>query len=179
MPSSSSAPPSQGKIPRKSLTLNGPVFGQQINPGSNLSGNRHVGPLPCCGDAAQAVNDVKVVLIKREWLDRGRIVLKDRMDLLRDGAVDVEPRRDKHELGTPPHRNRRRHYGANPKAPRFVTRRSPGSRSPPDDFEIQVIALLDTRRKCPCQREGSCEPVPRPLEYVSRFGASKNVSPLA
>jgi hypothetical protein len=30
MPSSSSAPPSQGKIPRKTLILNGPVFREQI-----------------------------------------------------------------------------------------------------------------------------------------------------
>jgi hypothetical protein len=27
---SSSAPPSQGKIPRKTLALNGPVFGERI-----------------------------------------------------------------------------------------------------------------------------------------------------
>ena len=69
----------------------------------------------------QIVSDVKIGLVKRERLDQGRIVLEDRMDLLRDGPVDLEPRRDEHDLGTPPHRDRRRHRGANTEASRFVT----------------------------------------------------------
>src|ERR1700723_2399541 len=72
------------------------------------------------------------------------------MDLLRDGAVDVEPRRNKHELGTPRIATskalRSEPQGAalrnSPPQRRLA---SPGSRPPPDDCEIQVIALLDGR----------------------------------
>ena len=110
-----------------------------------------LGRLPCGRDAAQIVGDVEVSLVERERLDQGRIVLEDRMDLSRHGAVNVEPWRDEHELGTPAHRDRRRHCGANPKAPRFVTCRSNHAslRWVADRhrsiLKIRVVALLNGR----------------------------------
>ena len=56
------------------------------------AGSYFLGRLPCSRDAAQIVSDVKICLVERERLDQRRIVLEDRMDLLRDGAVDLEPR---------------------------------------------------------------------------------------
>src|ERR1700733_1942754 len=73
------------------------------------------------------------------------------MDLLRDGPVNVEPRRDEHELGTPSHRDRRRHRGANPEASRFVTRGSNHAslrrvaNRHRSILEIGIVALLDGR----------------------------------
>jgi hypothetical protein len=101
------------------------------------------------GDAVLALVGLTALMADYKPKAAKRIVLEDRMDLLRDGPVNVEPRRDEHELWTPPHRDRRWHRGANPEAPRFVTRSSDHAslRRVADRhrsiLEIRVVTLLD------------------------------------
>ena len=135
---------------REELVAGNSSRGRQLGL-SQDAGSYLLSRLPRRGDAAQIAGDIKVGLVKRERLDQARVVLEDRMDLSRHGAVNVEPWGDEHELGTSAHRNGRRHRGANPKAPRFVTRRRNHAslRRIADRhrsiFKIQVIALLDGR----------------------------------
>ena len=61
--------------------------------------------LPCGRDTLAIVGDVEIGLIEGERLDQGRVILEDRLDLSRHGAVDVEPGRDEYELGALAHRD--------------------------------------------------------------------------
>ena len=94
-----------GRLLREELVAGNPSRGRQLGLRQD-AGSYFLGRLPRGGTAAQIVSDVKAGLVKRERLDQGRIVLKDRMDPLQDGAVNIEPWRDEYELGTPAHGDR-------------------------------------------------------------------------
>ena len=73
--------------------------------------------------AAPVLRDIEIGLIQRQRLDQRRVIGKDRVDLPRDGAIDVEARRHEHQFGALAHRRDRRHGRADAEGARLVARR--------------------------------------------------------
>ena len=75
-----------------------------------------------CGRQATTIfRDIEIGLIERQRLDQRRIFRKDGMDLVRDGAIDVETRRHEHEFGAKAHRRGRRHGRAHAEDAGLIT----------------------------------------------------------
>ena len=101
--------------------------------------------------AAQVCGHVEIGFVERERLDQRRVVGEDGVDLARDGAVDVEPRRHEHQFRALPHGGGRRHGRAHAERARLVARRghhaalgAVANRHRPA-AQLRVVALLDRR----------------------------------
>ncbi len=114
--------------------------------GANLLGGRRGGR-----QAAPVLRDIEIGLIERQRLDQRRVVGKDRVDLARDGAIDVEARRHEHQLRALAHRRGRRHGRAHAEGAGLIARRGHhASLSAVADRDRppakgRVVALLDRR----------------------------------
>ena len=101
--------------------------------------------------AAQVLRDVEIGLVERQRLDQRRVIRKDRVDLARDGAIDVEARPHEHQFGALAHRRGRRHRRAHAEGAGLVARRgddaSLGAVADRDGTpsKRRIVALLDRR----------------------------------
>jgi hypothetical protein len=104
-------------------------------------------------DAFQILRHVQIGFIQRQRLDQGRIIGKDRADLARYLAIDLETRRHEDQLRTQTQRLRTGHGRSDPEHARLVTgRRDHAARAGAADrhglaLQAGVVALFHAGEK--------------------------------
>jgi hypothetical protein len=116
------------------------------DPGANLAGGVGGG-----GQAPAIGGDVEIGLVQRQRFDQVGVVSEDRVDLPRDGLVDLEPRRHEDQLRALAKGGGRGHGRAHAKLPGLVAgggdHAAPGAMAHGHGLalEVRIVALFDRR----------------------------------